>query len=176
MIRVVALLRSREIGDDGQRVAKRLERTQYRRELEASASSRWRPAIHDRAVRNIDAPKSLTWSRHRLHRRRQRRNHRIEQRQRQRSAHALQYSATRNGGFVNEHVDRSQISTAPLLTPNVCWSTPHFCAMASSRFAIGVFSGVTIWRLPLTRPAAPPTSTCGSGEPVWPLPSLIPLP
>ena len=72
--------------------------------------------------------------------------------------------------------NRYQISTAPLLTPNLSCSTPHFCETASSRFAIGVPSGVHDVAVALDAPAPPPTTTCGSGQPVWPLPSLMPLP
>ena len=36
-------------------------------------------------------------------------------------------------------------------------STPNFCDSVSSRFAIGVLWGVSMWRLPRTRPAPPPT-------------------
>ena len=51
-----------------------------------------------------------------------------------------------------------------------------FCAWVSSRFSIGVPVGMDTWRLPLMRPPPLPTTMWGSGEPVWPLPSLMPLP
>ena len=82
-------------GDDRQMLAERLERLQDRRHLEAGAGLRRRPLVHDRAVREADEGEPLRRrAGRRLRPRGGGRVHRIEQRQRDRGANALQHRAT----------------------------------------------------------------------------------
>ena len=76
--------RMREVADDADPLAERLERLQDLGELEAGALLRRRPLVHRRAVRNVDAAQARLRRRRRLRERRRRGHHRVEQRQRQR--------------------------------------------------------------------------------------------
>ena len=75
-------LRARQIADDDQRIAIRLERLEDRRELEVGARGRRRPLVHDHAVRDVDEPDALLRTLPRGATAVQRRHHRVEQRQR----------------------------------------------------------------------------------------------
>ena len=84
-----------EIRDHHEAVAKRLERLQDWRQLQAGSGVHRGPRFHDGAVRNEDGAEPRARRRRRLRQRGERRHHRIEQRQRHRRADAAKERATR---------------------------------------------------------------------------------
>ena len=85
----------RETADDRQTIAKRLERRQDRRQLEVRALTDRRPVVDAGevprdAVRHVDEAQATKRAGRRLRERDAGRDHRVEQRQRERRAHAAQ--------------------------------------------------------------------------------------
>src|SRR5688572_23863401 len=98
----------RQAADDHHPLAERLERLEDRRELERSALSNWRPVVHAGeiprdAVRQINEGQTTDRPRGGSRLRGQRRDHGVEQRQRERRAHAAQERSPVKMSFVNEH-------------------------------------------------------------------------
>src|SRR5207245_6540109 len=91
----VAVLR--EAADDRQLIPERLERLENLRELEAGPFRARRPLLDDDAVRQIDNAEPPDRIRCRLTERRERRDHSIEKRQRQRRANAAKNGPAREG-------------------------------------------------------------------------------
>ena len=100
---VAVHLGPRQVADHHQRIAKGLERLENRCELETGAGRGRRPLAHDHAVRDVDEAGAELRPRHGLRRVRQRRHHRIEQRERESGAHAFQDLATGDRGLRDEH-------------------------------------------------------------------------
>ena len=78
---------------DRELVLEWLERLEDLRQIEFGAFLGRRPLVHDRAVREIDEAHPRERLRGGLRERRTRRDHRIEQRQRDRRAHAAQHGS-----------------------------------------------------------------------------------
>src|SRR5262245_35990137 len=57
--------------------------------------------------------------------------------------------------LVRDRQANDQSSSVPVLSPKLSLRTPTLSSMPSSRFAIGVCGGATMWRLPGNRPDAP---------------------
>ena len=105
-----------EARDDVHVVAERLERLEDGRELEVGAFLRRRPAVHDRAVRQVDEAEPRRRIRRRLREQRARRHHRVEQRQRERGSDALEERPAIKMLSGDEHA--SSRTQNPLLTSN----------------------------------------------------------
>ena len=92
-----------EIGHDDQLIAERLERRQRAREHEVAAHAFRQPVLVDDAVGMVDNAETADRLRWRLHLRRERRHHRIQQRQRHGRPDAAQHGTPRDGLFHNDH-------------------------------------------------------------------------
>src|SRR6186997_2240799 len=89
-------LMTREAGHDDQLIAKWLQRRECPREREIAAGAAGKPVVVNDAVRVIHDTESTDRAGGRLHLRRQRRDHRVEERQGYGSAHSAKHRAPRN--------------------------------------------------------------------------------
>ena len=98
-----------EPADDHHPVAKRRQRRQDLRQLESRSLAARRPVVdaggvHRDAVRHVDEAETTGRTGRRVGQRRQRRHHRVEQRQRQRRPHAAEERPARQRHFGDEHL------------------------------------------------------------------------
>ena len=92
-----------EPGEDGEVIAKALERLQNRRELEPGTLLGRRPVVHHRAVRHIhDAQAGLERGRG-LAQRRERRHHTVQQRQRDGCPETAEHGTPGDGFLGDDH-------------------------------------------------------------------------
>ena len=96
-----------EAAQDGQAIAVRRERLHRRLELEPLAGRSGRPLLHDDAVRHVDHPEPLDRRGGRQAQRRERRDHAVEQRQRQRRADAAQERPSWQMRLRDDHCSRA---------------------------------------------------------------------
>jgi hypothetical protein len=82
-----------ETADDRHLLLERFQRLEHGTELERLALGGRRPLRHDRAVRQVDEPHVHLGGGGGLRERRAGRNHRVQERQRDRRAHAAQHRA-----------------------------------------------------------------------------------
>ncbi len=92
-----------EIAQDQQVVFERLQWRQCRRQLEARAFGGRRPLFHHHAVRDVHHPESRDRFRSGVLERRQRRHHRVQQRQRERGTDASQNRAAWDRPLGDQH-------------------------------------------------------------------------
>ena len=95
-----------EVGQHRQVLAHRLERLQQARQVEPGGVGRRRPVAvpGDDAVGHVDHAQPLRRLRRGPRERGQRRHHAVQQRQRQRRAHAPQHGAARDGPLRDDHM------------------------------------------------------------------------
>jgi hypothetical protein len=93
-----------EVADDRQAIAQLLERLQRLGEGEAAAFRCRHPLVHRRAMRNVDAAEAALRQCGGLHQRGARRDHRVEQRQRESHAHSAKERAAGKMLLRDEHV------------------------------------------------------------------------